>query len=764
MPNDNLYGAPAEGLGQNVTFAFNTPRGAPVLPAAQATLSSARIIGGDIGSQTKGTGVAPARPNAVLETIVKLSDGVAATQIRKKQTELFFTGMQRAAHGEAVKDIAQEQPWYSKLFGDSDVVEGARAYTGHTLAQTTISAMEDDMPNIRSMTQPEANQYFIKQIEAAQTGDMATDIAVMQSFTRSMPALMRRQAKEHYGWQQERAVAAQTGSFRASADRLQAAGAGLAKDPSSESAQRDYQETTDLFLQSIAPVQNQDPKGYTEMVADNMVALANDGKLHAVTALQKKGVADILTADQHSRVTKAIAAGETKLRTKYSFDYSDDIAVIKALSAKPAEGETTNQLKARIDALNTQYRVTTGSTQALIQPEERAALLSHSLVEVARAQDRLTDAAIRDAAKMSAAGQKLEAQEAKVAAVQQAVSQGNLVGVFGVPKTERDDIAYTMYRNAPTVQDKVKLLALNTGYVIEPVKEALNSTIEGALSTEAWTPEVAQVYDGYVQLRNTNRFVADNYYSKYQKQLEGLYQAQQNGVPMEGAFRSMFLGPARRAAVGKKDAEDSIKAIVSEHSGLIGQVFGGDIPLKPGQANRIFNVLAPQIEEWSGYMNGNYKEAAIRAYQTAKQSQGLEVLGGYTWENSKGQESMFTYLTRTAKDASGKPIPTDNVGKLIESAINSRHKAVTNESDSGWFTSVFRLPDIGGAPVLHVNSYKDGKNVNYTVSIKDIQEQAKHLEVPVDYTPAAQKKQQMTGAPQVLDPTPEQMRERFKRK
>jgi len=720
--DDNLYGAPTEGLGQNVTFAFNTPNGTPMLPAGQATLSAARIIGGGIGGETKGVGVREQGPSPILSTIVKLTDGMAAVALRRKQTELFFTGMQRAAHGEAVKDIAQEQPWYSQLFGDADVVEGARAYEGSTRAQSVVAAMEDDMPNIRQLNGPEANAYFLKQIEKSQTGDMATDMSVMQSFTRSMPALMRRQAKEHYGYQQEKAVAAQTASFRASGDRLQSAAAGLAKGTTTP---EEYEEVIGTFKANIAPVANQNEKGYTEMVADNIVNFANEGKLHAVNALDKAGVSSILTADQQRRVEAAKMAGETKLRTKYSFDYSDSLAEIRAMASKPSEGATTRDLAARIDAVNQTYQRATGSTQWLIQPEERAGYLSHSLVAVAQAQDKLIDAQVRAAAVASKAGLKQEAQDAKVAAVQQATAQGNLVGVFGVPKHERDEIAYTMYRNAPTTQDKIKVLTSNPGYVIEPVKEALTSTIEGALAGEAWTPEVQQVYDGYVQLRGANRFVADSYYSKYQKQLEGLYQAQQNGVPVEGAFRSMFLGPARRVAVGKKDAEESIKAIVSEHSGLIGRVFGGDIALKDGQANRIFNVLAPQIEEWSGYMSGNHKEAALRAYNQAKQNQGLEVLGGYAWENNKGQESMFTYLTRVAKDEAGKPFPTDDVGKLIETTIEGRHKTVTNDTSRGWYTSVFRLPDINGAPVLHVNSYKDGKNVNYTVSIKDIQEQAK---------------------------------------
>ena len=58
--------------------------------------------------------------------------------------------------------------------------------------------------------------------------DTATDLAIMQSMTRALPGLMRRQAKEHYGYKQEQATAAEDASFKSGADLIQKQGEALA--------------------------------------------------------------------------------------------------------------------------------------------------------------------------------------------------------------------------------------------------------------------------------------------------------------------------------------------------------------------------------------------------------------------------------------------------------------------------------------------------------------------------------------------------------
>ena len=56
------------------------------------------------------------------ETLLK---PVAAEVAERK----FLEGVQRAASGEALTQIVNGQPWYSKIFGPSSAVEGARQYS-----------------------------------------------------------------------------------------------------------------------------------------------------------------------------------------------------------------------------------------------------------------------------------------------------------------------------------------------------------------------------------------------------------------------------------------------------------------------------------------------------------------------------------------------------------------------------------------------------------------------------------------------------------
>jgi hypothetical protein len=129
-PSDNSLGAPTEGLGQNVTFAYNTGRGPGQLEIGDPGRIRAGVIGGDtVGAgATRAQGVQDRNANATLDVLMKVGESIMAPMLKQKKTEAYVAGMQRAMQGEAVTEIATEQPWYSKIFGDSDVVEGARAY------------------------------------------------------------------------------------------------------------------------------------------------------------------------------------------------------------------------------------------------------------------------------------------------------------------------------------------------------------------------------------------------------------------------------------------------------------------------------------------------------------------------------------------------------------------------------------------------------------------------------------------------------------
>ena len=161
MAADNTLGSPTEGLGANITFSGGDRR-----QPAQMRVGEAQQV--RLGNSTKislqtpvvGLGNMANDNDPTLDLVMKVAGAVVGPALKKYQTEQYVAGMQRAASGAAVKDIVDEQPWYSRIFGDSDVVEGARAYTQQAKATETAMLMTENMQELRKLDGASAQAHF----------------------------------------------------------------------------------------------------------------------------------------------------------------------------------------------------------------------------------------------------------------------------------------------------------------------------------------------------------------------------------------------------------------------------------------------------------------------------------------------------------------------------------------------------------------------------------------------------------------------------
>lgn len=722
MPNDNTLGAPTEGLGQKVTFAFDPNNSTPQLQLDRGGNGPSGVHGGPVGvGQTRATGVV-APPNPTLNFLEKVADGVMKPRLERAKQDAFFSGMQRAMAGEAVADIAQQQPWYSTLFGESDVVEGARTYTAQTQAQLTVAQMEDNMPELRKMAPAEAQAYFNKTINDSLTGERGTDASMLQAMTRALPSLMRRQSKEHYGFQQERATVAEAAAFKAGAVRLQGAAKGVA---SGFVTEEEKGQITDDFIRSVVPAAGRDNKNYKESMRDNLVQWGQEGNFHAVNALRDKGFFAVLDADQVTSVERAVEVGESKQRTKYSMDWNNDLAEIEYRAGKPPVGTTPQDLAVDIDTLNNRYMTETGSQSGLIPPSMRAAYLSGSAIKIAHERDRLAEKAAVNAAKLSEAGDKAAAKEQLNQTIRERAGEGTLGTLSrnkGYDKESIGEVVDPMYR-ALDSKGKVAFLVNNyrENFVIDSIKDVRVGQISAALSTEQYTPQVQQAFDEYAQLRGANRFVADAYYGSHAVALEGFYNDVRNGVAPEGAFRDRFVSPGRRNKLDKQELKDTTEVVMKDYNSFLPEWMGGQ-KMKPGTARRVVNEISEATEKFAA-STGNTKEAAARALHTAK-SNGLEIMGGYAWQNGKGQVNLSDYLTKTVGPNGAAPRATDKLNEQFEYAVEEllygKEDSTGILPDTATDTYIGRLPDKAGVPMFHVQSVVDGKVYDGVLAASDI--------------------------------------------
>lgn len=720
MANDNTLGAPTEGLGQRVTFAFGQGARTPTLEIGQGSTIRAGVVGeGTVGAgNTRATGVR-VEPNPTIELLGRIGDDILKPRLQRARTENFVAGMQRAMQGEAVADIARDQPWYSTLFGESDVVEGARAYAGHAVAQEAVSAMEDNMPKLRQMGPQDAQAFFTNEITSRLTGDAATDATVMKSMTQALPSVMRRQAKEHYGWLQENATAAEAAAFRSGAVALQRAARSGVTTPEEMAVMRQD------FVASLQPAAGRDLKGYKESMKDNLVLWATNGNFHALNAVlepvagpdgKSMSFGDVLDADQRAQVQKAIEAGEAKARAKYSFDWNDDLAKIEAQATFPNVGQTATDIATQIDAINARYSKETGSRSGLISPAERKAMVSGSAVAIVRERMRQAEADAASGKLARTAEEKAAAAARKVEVIRQHGAQGGLGWLAASTEYSRPEInvvATQEYNSLGTQEEKNRFLVNNLkyNYTIDPVKDMLTGTITSALSSEQYTPEVQAAFDQYAKLRETNRFAADAYYGKHATALEGFYNDVQAGMAPAGAFRDRFVNAERRGTMSKEDLTATVKVISDEYNSWLPQWAGG-AKLAPGTARRVATLIGNDVQRMAGATNGDTKEAATRVYRAAL-SNGLEVMGGYAWQNGKGQTSLSQYLTTTTGPEGQAPVATDRINEevnlAVEELLYGGPAGAGILPDNASDTVVIRLPDAAGVPQFHVQAVVGGK-------------------------------------------------------
>lgn len=721
MAGENTLGAPTEGLGQRVTFAFDSGSSVPQLSLGNKGDIQAGVQGGGTvnagGTQNVGVKL---EKNETFDFIVGLADTAVKANLKRNQQKAFVQGMQRAAAGEAVADIAAQQPWYSRIFGDSDTVEGARQYASHTIAQTTVAQMEEDMPRLREMSPAEATEYFTQSVNSKLTGDAATDASVMTAMARALPGVMKRQTKEHYGWQQENATKQETAAFRAGAINLQAQAQALG--PGFRDSE-DFKVATNNFLASVVPAMGRDPDSYQKSMADNLRVWAQEGNFHALNALKDSGFYDVLNPDQRLMVEKATEVGEQKLRTKYSFDWNDQLTTIKMAADNPPVGGKPRDIASEVDLLNEQYRLKTGSKQGLIDPAMRTALISQSARQIQSEIEKQANKVAAQAEKDRTNGDKASAEARIDANIIESAASGNL-GILstnpGYGKTRVDSVVYPNWLQLNEA-DRIKVLVNNdrSDYVIEPVQRALTGSVSALLKSETFDTQAQGVFAQYSRLRDANPHTAAAYYGEHAKRLEGLYNDIKAGHTPEGAFRARFSGPAARVDFSKEQMTQALK-VVGDNQNWFMRQFTGTQVMQPGQQRRILNEISEDTKQWYG-SNGDFEKAVQLSLKASKRN-GLEIMGVFAWKNDKNQQPLEAFLMKQHPTLEAHAMGSDKINEEFHAAVNDKlygKSGILTETASD--VGVFRMADKAGVPQFRIQAVnQDGSIIDTTLSGTDI--------------------------------------------
>lgn len=723
--NDNVLGAPTEGLGQTVTFGgFDEKSGVPVLQPDSVVQTRGGVRGGETAAvRVTGGGNERYEGSGALDMLIKLGDRKLQGQIKQRQQEQFVVGMQRAMAGEAVADIAEDQPWYSQLFGDSDVIEGARAYSSQAAVSDMAASFEASADDMRRLGPQEAQQFYIAEVNKRLTGDPASDGAIMQAVMRVMPSAMKSQAKAHYGFLQERAVEAQSQAMSSDADRLQANGAALAKGTMSA---EDFAVAKEQVVFNGQPAAGQNPEKWVETIGKNLHLWASQGKFHAVNAYKEKGAFDVLPPALRESVEKAVYSGESKALDKARGAHA---AALGQIDFRAHEGKTTDEeILSAYQAVNALVAKETGITsQDAISASTLQAGVKNALTSMLREQDQR----IRGAKTAgSSARTAIEKAALKAEVIEGTASMIKLGKGLGVNISRDDAIeAWDHIRKTESPQAVMELQARNfrtfngrNGPVVDEKAQAITKMrLQGAIENQD-VATFTEVYRDWNARRTINPAMANEYIgdSRLALQMESFHQIMggrdERAIP---AFGKAFVTDPRPVSMSKEDRTAAVKALKAETSYYVPEGFGArgtpdgrgvysnNIDLADHQLAILEQAVLPRLAELRGVNPG---ATAKQALQERMADGSLSVLGGYVVQNLKGQKPLDAVMI-------ARGVPVDNINTAFQELTHQKLQALgLSDGDS---VSYWRGPDMPGGDPAFVAVVGDGSTFHTMVLTGD---------------------------------------------
>lgn len=714
---ENALGAPTEGLGQTVTFALKGVEGAPQIDALGPAHIRQDISGGQSGALELQGGVVRQPNDPTMSLLLKVGEGIMAPQIEKQRKDAYLLGMQKARAGQAMLDIAEEQPWYSKIFGDSDVVAGARAFTQQTKAQEAVLALQEQMPELRKKGLDEARAVMTSMVDKSMTGDAETDVFLMNSFSRTMPGLMATHAREHYKYTQEQAVETH-GKMLASGAKLLQAQAGEHFRNGTDSLE--YDSAKAQYLGLIAQPAGMEDEAYEKALSQHIVATAENGDFHAIAVMRESGAIDRLPEKTRATILRTIDVNERQLPSGPQGDeFADRLYQIRQLAhnIRVNDGPIVDPsvLRRQYDQMNADWMRVSGSTRPMVDKKVQASEAVQMADEIQQAMDkdhRERVAAAKEAAREAKLNRLLSLQTAaahdRAAAGTTAWNMVNPASVlFGENKLKEDEVnSLISTQMAPILMKPGELTPdeeqqyfrlgafMSVGAGDNMVKAILAPMYQAAKTAGSpATPQFAAVYDNYLRMRKVNPLALGHMFDgETLKELNMFYQQHPNPVTRDAnghpnistaavaAFASS-IDPATKLpkqVLDKKEHSALVARVVKDQSFWQPEMMGGSPDISKVQADRIALRMNAQVEALLPSVGGNIELATKQAWSTFAE-QGGRIIGGYevTDRSLKGKQDWQIF----AQDDPNVVFPNEPgvIGKGFKDYVRKRVETVGGE-------------------------------------------------------------------------------------
>lgn len=379
--------------------------------------------------------------NSTSELLWSLGSKIIEPKIKQQQTKKFLEGAQRVVQGEALKDIVDEQPWFTEIFGPSSSVQGARAVAQMKGVDDYLTDVANDMPELQKLTSEQFGQQVNDRMTKFLTGDAVADAAIQLKMVEASGGLFKAHTKAHYKWTQDVMQQETVGYMRSGGTKLKAMTAQLLNGTMS---QADYDEAKAVYVGNLMPMEGQSPASYWGGIEAATIDALATGNHHAANAIFDSGIFNSAPMDLRKSMLDARHTYEARTQETAGFaEYGPRIGQLKGMAS--AGQLTGNQLLAEIDAINSDYQLRYGIDRPLFKRKEMESVISNNIAGVYRREEQLANELAREGRADARAGAKEAAKAQTELAKSQQLSQllmmgaGNMATTAGYTQKEVDN-------------------------------------------------------------------------------------------------------------------------------------------------------------------------------------------------------------------------------------------------------------------------------------------------------------------------------------
>ena len=702
------------------SFSF-APPGSPQAQAnEQAVQTRASTVGGQASSQRLTYQTAPA--DKTFESMIGFADKAFGEKLGEIKQEQFLKGMQQAASGEALTEIVNEQPWFTRIFGPSGAADGARAYTATTAVTDWANQQELDMHELRKVSPDQIPAYLSKAVTDRKTGDLTTDVMIGMQIMKDAPALMKRHARENYKFQQEEAVKARYTAMSSAATSLQIAGAADKDMYTPEEVDARVQN----LYQALVLKPGEDPESQQATLKTFVEAQAAGGNFHVLNRMEKDGIFNDLKPEAQAAFTKYLRSSRLQQAQDAGELYSDKIFQVSA--AARLGKLSANEVRAAHDAINAENTKLTGNDFPVVR---KATVISDqwSAMQYVKA---MQEQGAKAAFKEDQAAQTLDS-------MRHALATGSTQQALANAEHDKHDIQVEFlarYDRAPSPEAKAAILTADAvgGMANKFLKENFSRAILSApddrinddfirtygqwraLNAIGSNPDFPSAANGQAATAMYFPGDHDRLMADFHSALGGRDPATFGDAAWQDA-RSKFRA-SKGADYGKGQRKEAEKAITKAVD-LGNSWFSKEFELTPSSLRNLTNGMAA---DWVG--NSKSMDSSLVPGKTLANARanGWEIGGNYAWHVDPNRPRIETYFPTT----DGKTVVTPiEMGHGINDTLKERIKLVTNKSPDD--VSLYRVQDDKAGNAVFQAMVWTGEENPYLVQFnsKDVYESAK---------------------------------------